>query len=101
MQYIILILPVLIIIYLVILLRKKEIQFRGVQAQMSQMQKQMEQAIQMSDGIKAVRDEVWDSANTIHLYAALSDEESNSASIKEKQSEIIRLSEKIMRQIHK
>ena len=99
MQDIILILLVLIIVYLVILLRKKEIQFRDVQAQMSQMQEQMEQTIRMSNDIKAVRDEVWDSANTIHLYAALSDEESNAVSIKEKQSEIIRLSEKIMRQI--
>lgn len=101
MQYIILFLLVLIIVYLIILLRRKETQFRRVKAQMSQMQEQMDQAIQMSDGIEAVRDEVWDEANTIHLYAALSDEESSSASIKGKQSEIIWLSEKIMRQIHK
>ena len=101
MQYIILILLVLIIVYLVVLLRKKEIQLREVQAQMSRMQEQIEQTIQTSNDIKAVRDEIWASANTIHLYAALSDEESNSVSIKEKQSEIIRLSEKIMCQIHK
>ncbi|MBO5130548.1 MAG: hypothetical protein J6B95_09430 [Oscillospiraceae bacterium] len=101
MQYIILILLVLIIVYLVILLRKKEIQLREGQAQMSRMQEQIEQTIQTSNDIKAVRDEIWASANTIHLYAALSDEESYSVSIKEKQSEIIRLTEKIMRQIHK
>jgi len=101
MQYIILILLFLIIVYLVILLRKKEIQFRGAQAQIIQMQAQMEQTIQMSNDIMAVSDEVWDDTNTIHLYAELSDEESTSVSIKEKQSEIIRLSEKIMRQLHK
>ena len=48
----------------------------------------MEQTIQMSNDIMAVSDEVWDDTNTIHLYAELSDEESTSVSIKEKQSEI-------------
>ena len=98
MQYIILFLLVLIIAYLIILLRNKEVQCREAQTQTSQIQEQMEQ---MYNDIVAIHDEVWDEANTIHLYAALSDEESSTASVKDKQSEIIRLSEKIMEQIHK
>ena len=101
MQYIILFLFVLIIAYLIILLRNKEVQCREAQTQTSQIQEQMEQMVQMYNDIVAIHDEVWDEANTIHLYAALSDEESSTASVKDKQSEIIRLSEKIMEQIHK
>jgi len=101
MQYIILFLLVLIIAYLIILLRNKEVQCREAQTQTSQIQEQMEQMVQMYNDIVAIHDEVWDEANTIHLYAALSDEESSTASVKDKQSEIIRLSEKIMEQIHK
>lgn len=101
MQYIILFLLVLIIAYLIILLRNKEVQCREAQTQTSQIQEQMEQMVQMYNDIVAIHDEVWDEANTIHLYAALSDEESSTVSVKDKQSEIIRLSEKIMEQIHK
>ena len=101
MQYIILFLLVLIIAYLIILLRNKEVQCREAQTQTSQIQEQMERMVQMYNDIVAIHDEVWDEANTIHLYAALSDEESSTASVKDKQSEIIRLSEKIMEQIHK
>ena len=104
MQYIILFLLVLIIAYLIILLRNKEVQCREAQTQTSQIQEQMEQMeqmVQMYNDIVAIHDKVWDEANTIHLYAALSDEESSTVSVKDKQSEIIRLSEKIMEQIHK
>jgi len=100
MRYIIETMLIMTIVYLLFLLRKQKIQFQKLQSQMRQMQQQLEQTILTSNDIKAVRDDIWASSNTIHLYAALSDEESNSVSIKEKQSEIIRLSEKIMRQVY-
>ena len=40
--------------------------------------------------------EIWDAANTIHLYASLSEEETQSKDLKVKQSEIRQLSEKII-----
>lgn len=40
---------------------------------------------------------IWDAANTIHLYAAISEEETRLRDLKEKQSEIRMLSEEILR----
>lgn len=43
--------------------------------------------------------EIWDRANTVHLYAALSGEESASPSVREKQEEILRLAGEIMERV--
>ncbi len=46
--------------------------------------------------LEAVEDEVWDFANTIHLYASLSQEETRQQSLKEKQTEIQQAAEHIL-----
>lgn len=46
--------------------------------------------------LEAMGDEVWDFANTIHLYASLSREETGQQSLKEKQMEIQQAAEHIL-----
>ena len=99
MQYIIFILLGLFIVHLVIRLRKKEMQLLELQTKLYQMQ--TEQAVRTAEEATAIKDEIRDHINTIHLYASLSEEESHSASVKEKQKDIIRLSEIILHQIYK
>lgn len=41
-------------------------------------------------------DTVWEAANTIHLYAALSEEETRDPSLKKKQEEICRIAENLL-----
>lgn len=64
-------------------------------------QTETEQAVRTAEEATAIKDEIRDHINTIHLYASLSEEESHSASVKEKQKDIIRLSEIILHQIYK
>lgn len=64
-------------------------------------QSETEQAVRTAEEATAIKDEIRDHINTIHLYASLSEEESHSASVKEKQKDIIRLSEIILHQIYK
>ncbi len=109
MHYILFILLVLIIAVLVICLRKKDREIQAIQSEVTQLQKQAEQAkkkAMMSDNVQekaepdTARDDfyhiVWNRVNTIHLYASLAEEEDTSASVKEKQTEIIRMSEEIL-----
>lgn len=85
MQYIIFILLGLFIVHLVIRLRKKEMQLLELQTKLYQMQTETEQAVRTAEEAIAIKDEIRDHINTIHLYASLSEEESHSASVKEKQ----------------
>jgi len=64
-------------------------------------QSETEQAVRTAEEATAIKDEIRDHINTIHLYASLSEEESHSASVKEKQKDIIRLSEIILHKIYK
>lgn len=50
---------------------------------------------------KKLHRHIWESVNTIHLYASLSKEGTESQEEKEKQSEIIRISEEILRLMEK
>ena len=79
MQYIIFILLGLFIVHLVIRLRKKEMQLLELQTKLYQMQTETEQAVRTAEEATAIKDEIRDHINTIHLYASLSEEESHSA----------------------
>lgn len=63
------------------------------------MQAETEQAVQKADEAIAMKVEIRYYINIVHLYASLSEEESHSESVKEKQNEMIRLSEIILRQL--
>lgn len=101
MQYIILILLVFFIAYLVVRLRKRDAQLLEMQTELHEQQAKTEQAIRMVGEASAMKKEIQDHINTIHLYASLSEEESRSTSVKEKQQNIMQLSEKILHQIQK
>ncbi|HCB65333.1 MAG TPA: hypothetical protein DEP43_05150 [Ruminococcaceae bacterium] len=60
-------------------------QLLELQTKLYQMQTETEQAVRTAEEAIAIKDEIRDHINTIHLYASLSEEESHSASVKEKQ----------------
>ena len=62
---------------------------------------QTDQAFRSADEIEKIYDEIWNHANTIHLYSSLAEEESKSITMKEKQKEIIRTTEEILNIIYK
>lgn len=48
-----------------------------------------------------MRERLWELSNTIYLYAALSEEEAKTSSLKKKQMEILRNSEEMIRLLEK
>ena len=93
MLYIIL-LFVFVVVYLMMLMRRQK-------EKMSEIKIQIDQAFRSSDEIEKICDEIWNHANTIHLYSSLAEEESKSITMKEKQKEIIRTTEEILNIIYK
>ena len=62
---------------------------------------QTDQAFRSADEIERIFNEIWHHTNTIHLYSSLSEEESKTITMKEKQKEIIRTTEEILNIIYK
>lgn len=109
MHYILFILLVLVIAVLGICLWKKDREIQAIQSEVTQLQKQAEQEKKKAIVSDTAQEEaesdtvrnnfyhtVWNRVNTIHLYASLAEEENASASVKEKQADIIRMSEEIL-----
>ena len=65
-----------------------------LEEQREHLQMQTDQAFRSADEIEKIYDEIWNHANTIHLYSSLAEEESKSITMKEKQKEIIQLAVK-------
>ena len=72
-----------------------------LEEQREHLQMQTDQAFRSADEIERIFDEIWHHANTIHLYSSLSEEESKTITMKEKQKEIIRTTEEILNIIYK
>ena len=72
-----------------------------LEEQREHLQMQTDQAFRSADEIEKICDEIWHNANTIHLYSSLSEEESKSITMKEKQKVIIRTIEEILNIIYK
>lgn len=72
-----------------------------LEEQREHLQMQTDQAFRSADEIEKIYDEIWNHANTIHLYSSLAEEESKSITMKEKQKEIIRTTEEILNIIYK
>ena len=91
----VIILAAIILLLLAVLLmqRKKEANMR---IQINRLNEQLEMLKTASSEKPKDREVVIQSANTIHLYAALSEEEARSQSLKEKQAEIRQASEAII-----
>ena len=58
---------------------------KKLQEKSQMLEKQMEDRKKVQDQIHGEYDEIWNAANTIHLYVALSEEEAQSEKVKEKQ----------------
>lgn len=91
MEYLIWILPLLVIGALALALQRKNKELEALKAQPPAVS--APEAVQEEPSLRA---QIWDYANTIHLYAALTQEESGSKSVQEKQSEILKLTEAIL-----
>ena len=76
-------------------------QMNHLEEQREHLQMQTDQAFRSTDEIEKICDEIWHHANTIHLYSSLSEEESKSITMKEKQKIIIRTIEEILNIIYK
>jgi len=70
-------------------MQKTEIE--GIRRQLDTVETEM-------SNLKTIQESIWDEVNTIFLYAALSEEEANSSSLRQKQTEILRISEEILQQ---
>lgn len=57
------------------------------------LEQQMKDKKKMQEQIQREYDEIWNIANCIHLYAALSEEEARTEELKEKQREIMKQAE--------
>ena len=79
----------------------KEHYMNHLEEQREHLQMQTDQAFRSADEIEKIYDEIWNHANTIHLYSSLAEEESKSITMKEKQKEIIRTTEEILNIIYK
>ena len=103
MLYIILLFVfVVVVVYLMMLMRRQKEKMSEIKIQIDQhLQMQTDQAFRSADEIEKIYDEIWNHANTIHLYSSLAEEESKSITMKEKQKEIIRTTEEILNIIYK
>nr|WP_297874530.1 hypothetical protein [uncultured Blautia sp.] len=60
------------------------------------LEQQMKDRKKMQEQVQLEYDEIWNIANRIHLYAALSEEEARSEKLKEKQREIMKQAEVLL-----
>lgn len=95
MPYVI-ILSGIIFILLLLLLLKKEKQIKNSMQQLKKMQVQLQVSQEKAEKFMNKSQSLWNFANTIHLYASLSEEDTQNESLKQKQLEILNLSQEIM-----
>lgn len=101
MQTILLVLLAAALLILAVRLGAKNRQIALQNQQLTDLQTQAEATKTAAQDSGQTQNDLWTLANTIHLYAALSEEEARTASLREKQAEILRASEAILQQIEK
>ncbi len=77
------------VVSLIILLRQKENQLKGLKQQLGETQDIIKRSDAKKNKLEEIQNRIWDYGNTIHLYAALCEEETGNPSVKEKQREIM------------
>lgn len=95
MPYFMILFGIIFIILLLILL-KKEKQLKDCMQQLKKMQIQLQVSQDETERFQNKTQYLWDFSNTIHLYASLSEEEAQNEALKQKQLEIINLSQDMM-----
>ena len=96
MQIILSVLFTILLLFVFIDLYKKNRICKIQEKQIGKLQQNVNNIGEKLNRQKKTCQEIWDAANTIHLYASLSEEETQSKDLKVKQSEIRQLSEKII-----
>ena len=99
MQYFIFAILILAVVSLIILLRQKENQLKGLKQQLDETQDIIKRSDAKKNKLEEIQNRIWDYGNTIHLYAALCEEETGNPSVKEKQREIMIAAEAILQLI--
>lgn len=97
MQYVTGIFLIMLILILSMLLYKQNRQMGMQREQMKALQNQIEQTRAKESEFDKMCDVIWDSANTIHLYAALSEESARDAALRQNQQEILRITQELLR----
>lgn len=98
MQYIIFVMLILAVVSLIIALKQKENQLKGLKQQLGEKQAVIKESDVKNNQLKEIQTQIWDYGNTIYLYAALCEEETGNPFIKEKQKEI-RLAAEVLLQL--
>lgn len=83
------------VVFLALRLREKN---RQLEVCRESLREETEAAKEAAMARKKEREIIWDRVNAIHLYAALSEEEARSRSLREKQEAILRISEQLLEQ---
>ena len=96
MQYFIFAILILAVVSLIILLRQKENQLKGLKQQLGETQDIIKRSDAKKNKLEEIQTRIWDYGNTIHLYAALCEEEIGNPSVKEKQREIMIAAEALL-----
>lgn len=96
MQYFIFAILILAVVSLIILLRQKENQLKGLKQQLGEIQDIIKRSDAKKNKLEEIQNRIWDYGNTIHLYAALCEEETGNPSVKEKQREIMIAAEALL-----
>lgn len=96
MQYFIFAILILAVVSLIILLRQKKNQLKGLKQQLGETQDIIKRSDAKKNKLEEIQDRIWDYGNTIHLYAALCEEETGNPSVKEKQREIMIAAEALL-----
>lgn len=96
MQYFIFAILILAVVSLIILLRQKENQLKGLKQQLGETQDIIKRSDAKKNKLEEIQNRIWDYGNTIHLYAALCEEETGNPSVKEKQREIMIAAEALL-----
>ncbi len=96
MQYFIFAILILAVVSLIILLRQKENQLKGLKQQLGETQDIIKRSYAKKNKLEEIQNRIWDYGNTIHLYAALCEEETGNPSVKEKQREIMIAAEALL-----
>lgn len=89
------------IFVMIMVLRKKEKHIQKINEEVKKVQRQITLVQSKAFDLEKIRDDIWDSTNTIHLYASVSKENAKSESVKQNQIEILKLTENIFGLIEK
>jgi hypothetical protein len=82
-----------------VLFRYQNQRVRKAEAECRKIKQRLEMTEGTVAGVEGIREAVWEYMNTIHLYAALSEEEAKTQSLKDKQKQIRKMAEELMKKV--